>query len=268
MSIDEATSPVNVYKIPGGYLETRKDEDGDETVVLYDRVMLREMTGHEEDVLANEQMTMTERLHRILGQCIVELTSSETGEKITDKKVLVKSIGKMLLSDIVVLLIRLRQVSVGDRISFQVRCPDTNCKTLQAKSFDLRNLEAIPMKGDPKKRLREYKTTRDNIIQWEMVDGAREASFNALHPKKKTKRDRATTALLMRVTTINGEPATIGNLKGLPLAERNEIRNQFDDEGGMDTTFDVVCSGCQMDFISDMEVTGTGFFNPSEISED
>ena len=51
------------------------------------------------------------------------------------------------------------------------------------------------------------------------------------------------------------------------MKERMEIRDQFDDEGGVDTSINVTCTACGIDFITDMEVTGKGFFTLTETSE-
>jgi len=263
--IDDAKSSEDVYLVPGGCLALEKDEEsGDEVQVVYDRVTLREMTGHEEDILSNDNMDINERMYKILGRCIEQLESSETGQVVTDKKRLAESVNNMLMSDNITLLLRLRQVSIGDKVTFRIRCPE--CKTSQSKVFDLRKIEHVPMKGDKKTRLREYKTKNGNLIQWQMVDGAKQKSIDASQ-EQKFKRDRATKALMRRVQTINGEPVTLANLKDLPMKERMEIRRQFDDEGGVDTTINVTCTACGVDFITDMEVTGKGFFTPSESSE-
>lgn len=259
--IDEAKSSENVYLIPGGYLSTEKDESGEEITVLYDKVTLREMTGHEEDILANDNVDINERMYKILGRCIEQLESTETGKIITDKKILVQAVNGMLMSDNITLLLRLRQVSLGNKVTFRIRCPE--CRTSQSKIFDLQKIEYVPMKGDRKSRLREYTTGRGNVIQWQMIDGVRQRSIDSSQ-EKRYKNDRATRALMRRILTINGEPVTVNNLKDLPIKERIEIRDQFDQEGGIDTAVNVTCTACGINFLTDMEVTGKDFFTPSE----
>jgi hypothetical protein len=222
------------------------------------------MTGHEEDILSNDSIEINERLYKILGRCIEQLESTETGHVITDKKRLTESVNGMLMSDIVVLLLRLRQVSLGDTVSFKIRCPE--CKTAQSKTFDLRRFEYVPMNGDRMNRLREYKTSRGTLVQWQMMDGAKQRSIDVAQ-EKKSKRDKATRALMYRLLTVNGAPVTINVLKDLPMKERAEIRDQFDDEGGIDTTINVTCTACGIDFVTDMEVTGKSFFTPTASSE-
>ena len=262
--IDVATSSENVYLIPGGYLSVEKDDDDEEIKVLYDKVTLKEMTGHEEDILANDHVDISERLYKILGRCIVQLESTETGHVITDKKRLGESINSMLMSDNVTLLLRLRQVSIGDKVTFRIRCPE--CKVSQSKAFNLAKIDYVPMKGDRKLRLREYVTKNGNKIQWQMVDGVKQRTIDETE-EQRHKRDRATRALMRRLVTVNGEPVTLTNLKDLPMKERMEIREQFDDEGGVDTTIGVTCTSCGISFVTDMEVTGKGFFTHSETSE-
>lgn len=263
LGVDGAKSSESVYLIPGGYLGIEKDEE-EEITVLYDKVTLREMTGHEEDILSNDSVDINDRLYKILGRCIEQLESTETGRVITDKKRLAESVNGMLMSDIITLLLRLRQVSLGDKISFKIRCPE--CKTAQSKVFDLKKLEYVPMKGDRKNRLREYKTSRGHLVHWQMMDGARQRAVDALQ-EKKSKQNKATKALMRRLLTVDGVPVTLEGLKDLPMKERLEIRDQFDEEGGIDTTVNVTCTACGIDFVTDMEVTGKGFFTPTGSSE-
>lgn len=258
------------YRIPGGALIV--DPAGDE---LYNVAHLREMLGDEEDLLANDTITFTERMHRIIGRCITKLSSTypqTAGKEVVDPAILTKTTDKMLMSDTNTLLVRLRQVSLGDTYRFRIRCPIRDCRKEQTKVFDLSKFEIEPMKGDPFLRVRQFTTRAGDLVVWHMLTGADERRLDSdeeyTGKHNKSDKEKATLALMARVKTINGEPVSKERLKKIPMLDRIKLRKEFDDEGGMDMKIKVRCRACGAEFERDIPIGGEDFFTPSEISED
>jgi len=263
MDIEKSKVPFGVFEIPGGFLKAiqGEDEDAEPVIKRFCVVTLKEMTGHEEDILSNDKLTVTERLHKVLGRCITEIATEDGSECITDKDTLLTLPNKLLMSDIVVLLIRLRQVTVEDLYRFQIRCP--GCTVAQMKGINLSTLEVHPVKGDVLSRVRTFMLRDEREAVWEMMTGRHEKE-QASKKIKKDARSRATQALMVRVKTIDNEPVTPVMLKDLSQKEREALRREFDQEGGIETSFDVTCNACGIEFVSELEIGGGNFFSHSE----
>lgn len=244
-----------------------KKDDGEHVLNV---VKMRELRGHEEDVLTNDKVDITIRLHQILSNCLVSV--SDRGENVIDapnelKKLLSSHPRGLLMSDTLVLLFRLREVTVGDEYRQKVVCP--KCTTNDGDPYSwthigsMADLEIIPATGDLSQYRRSYTTTRGNVIEWDMLTAAREAELS----KNKLSKDKATRSLLMRVVTINGAVATMDALKDLSFVERQEIREQFDSEGGMKTDLQMACRNCGHEFTVGLDIDARDFFNPSGTSK-
>ena len=272
IGVEDAKVPVIDFEIPGGYITKVRKDDKEETVSLY-KVRAREMQGWEEDILSEEDSSIIDRFHRIVGSCLLRL-SDDNGNEITDRKVLVGAPDRLLMSDLLVCILKIRQCTVGDDLRWQVNCP--NCTTVDATSgkenptkftalYSLADLKIDSLEGDRLKRVREFTTPRGNVVTWEMMNGLMERSLEKIRAKKK---DRATAGLMVRVKTINGVPCTFETLKDLGMQERQRIRKDFENEGGVDTDIDVVCHKCGHKFKTSLEITGGNFFGLSETLED
>lgn len=267
---ESAKSTEGVYLLPGGFLTGPPDD-----LELYNLVYLREMKGKEEDILANDKLSFTERMHRVISRCIVKLGSTDPktrGKEITDQMTLLRSLDGMLMSDTNVLFVRLRQASLGDSYKFKIRCPARDCRKEQSKGFDLSKFIVEPMKGDPRMRTRQFVTRKGDVIVWQMLTGADEKRLDTedeyVGKGNKNDKEKATIALMARVKTINNEPATKEMISELPMLDRANLRKAFDDEGGMDMAIRVKCRSCGVEFERDLPIGGEDFFSPSDTSED
>jgi predicted Zn-ribbon and HTH transcriptional regulator len=262
-TIEDATSPLLTFKLPRGFIL----KNGDETYLL-NEATIHEMTGDEEDIIANENQSFTQKVHALVGSSLTSLSDGD-GHMITDRKMLMEKVPqKLLMSDLLVSFLRIREVTVGSEVRQKVRCPE--CTNDEGQPFiftvilDLSEFEGLPVEGDPLQTIREYTTPRGVKITWEMMDGELELA----HEKKKNAKEKATAALLARVRTVNGEPAKKEVLKKMAYVERTAIRKQFDQEGGIETDFDCKCRNCGYQFKVPLEIGGTDFFSPSETSDD
>lgn len=272
--IDPKTSQVTFY-VPCGYL---LEEDGEAHVL--NRVTMREMAGREEDLIADERMTTTQRLHAVVANCVVSLSNDE-GREVLDEKILRACTRKMLMSDIVVCLFRLREVTVGDemRIKAQCTCSDNyGAPFSQTHILSMKEFDVVESKGNPKIRVREFTTSHgQKAISWEMMSGEMELRLDSERqrkPKKRAEREavgveakdgqKATQALLARVRTIDGVPATVEGLRDLPFRDRQEIRRRFDEEGGINTDVSVVCRNCGREYEVSIGMAASDFFIHSE----
>ncbi len=263
MSLEEVKPSVDEFTLPGGFIYMNE---------VFDKVMLREISGEEEDVLAAKNMTTTVKMDTVLSNCIEKLfrehpegADPEEGKapiEITEKGLMRKAVQGMTIGDRVMLILALRRISLGDEYLFQVSCPDqTECKNRFTANVFLSELPEKPM-DDKMKRNFDLELPSGMTAKIRILEGRDES---AVSRHKDLKQDILTTALSLRVSEINGEKADMTVLKKLGMKDRNFIRNSFDKhDGGVETTIDVVCPNCGREFTMDVDVGQQGFFFPSE----
>lgn len=275
--IDPKTSQITFY-VPGGYIYEEDDGAGGKRTHVLNKVTMREMTGHEEDILADDRMSVTQRMHAMISNCITML-SNDSGVSLSQDKLPKPCTNHLLMSDILVSLFRIREVTVGDEMRIKAEC--SKCKDddgnpfAQTHIFSIKNIDVVPVTGDPKMRVREFMTKSGKKITWEMMNGDMELQNEAMRSTEKKTKDKdgkkidrasnkATYALISRVRTIDDLPATVDSLKGLPFRDRQEIRNRFDEEGGIDTDILVICRNCKASYEVSIGLAALDFFTRSE----
>ena len=267
--IEDHSSPLGTFEVPGGYLvENEVEDDAGEASLnrkRYNHVTLRELSGKEEDMLTAENISMGDKLFRIIANCIMKLETDE-GESIPregNEKLFARLPQLFLFSDIIVLLLRLRQLSIGNLFEFKVRCPEKSCKILQSKSFNLEKLVLQPMEGDVFSRIRRFNIRDGREIVWHMVTGKIEREFAKETERDKDKQTKATKTLMMRARTIDGEPVNLDILQDISMLDRMNLRKEFDAEGGIETEFGVTCNTCGIEWTEELQIGGEDFFRPT-----
>jgi len=100
------------YILPGGYPEPKGG--------LYRQAVLRPLTGNEEELLAEVGAKESASLvTRVLGRCLVQL-----GDicPVTEE-----TVRELLVADRQFLLLKLREITFGDRVQASVSCPRPDC---------------------------------------------------------------------------------------------------------------------------------------------
>lgn len=249
------------FILPCGYV--------DAAGVVHKEIVLREMTGLEEDILDDNDLIVNERISKVLTACTEKVGS------ITDKKTIEAAISDTLAAigntglpltaqDRIAALLYLRRVTLGDTYRFERRCP--RCGELsKGKILDLRTIAITPVK-DPKKRAVQVKLPRTGKSAVLKVLAAKgEEKVSLLKP---TQKDLKTCAILARLQSLDdkvmeGTPDCIEIVKGLPQADRAYLINVYQlIEGNVDTDVQVVCKnvmcGVEYEFPLDL---GALFFS-------
>lgn len=262
-TIEDPKAPTLTFKLPRGVVLKKEDE----SLTILNEATVREMSGFEEDIIANTSMSYTERMHSLVSNCLVSLTDGN-GATINSRKKIEKIPDQLLMSDLLVSVLRIREATVGSEIRQKVRCPE--CTTDDGRPFtwtailNLSDFQGLPVEGDPLIEEREFTTSRGTKVVWKLMTGEMEKRVSKVQNKSKA----STMALLSRLVSVNDQPADSKVLQRMPSPERQEIRRQFDQEGGIETDFDAVCGNCGHGFKVGLEVGGSDFFFPSETSED
>lgn len=242
--------------LPAGYIE-----DTPSGLLLHDTAIVREMTGHEEDILSAKGQLST-KLSAIISNCLIQLGS------LSNKADIKRAIDSLTAQDRYILLIAIRRVSLGDRYVYDVSCP--SCKTVQSKSCELNQMEIIPM-IDKMKREFVSVLPSGKSVSWHVLSNADEQWLSG---QKKNADDRMTLGLLSRVDSIDnskidrvkGYRHALAALKNLSIRDRNCLRDIFNkEEGGIDQSIEHVCDECNHEWTSDLEIGHQSFFYPSDL---
>jgi endogenous inhibitor of DNA gyrase (YacG/DUF329 family) len=246
-AIDPARSSYREFQLPTGYI----DNDGK----IYKDCVVREMTGHEEDILMSSSKKSFQKTQAILENCIVKIGD------ITQESLHWSSIVKSLVhTDRLYALVQIRMASLGDSLSFEVECPECTKTSIQKVS-----LEEFKVLSAPDSTSRSWSGT---LPKSRLTYTARiQTGFDDEKVIKDKDRDDAVSVLIaQRLVDLGGKsPVTIEMAKALPMADRQFIRSEVKKrEGKMDDEIEIECPSCDHKFQSNIDLGSPNFFFPSE----
>jgi hypothetical protein len=262
-------SGIAIFNLPGGYL----DNNGK----VHKEVVLREITGVEEDLLGSRMTNVIKRLNQVMSNCIERIGN------IDDKRKIEEIVRELPVVDRNFLIIALRRVSLGDNYEMEIECPSCNEKTKMV--LDLSVLEVKDMKN-PEKREYEQEVPSGKLIRWKVMTGIEEEILSSIREVTKMQ-NILTYSILVRLLEINGEKVSLGSrlkdargrisldkegrkafneTRKLTLRDRNFLREQFRTiEGGIESDIEFECPVCNEVFTSTFDPTQISFFFPSAI---
>jgi len=255
-------------KLPNGYI----GPDG----TLHNSIVIREMTGVEEDILDQQDKLVTDRISEILTACITKLGT------ITDKTVIEAAVRDTLLpgqgqaltaQDRIAAMLFLRRATVGDIYKFTRKCP--GCNQEARRGLDLKQLTLKGVKDPTKRRVSVTLPRSQKVAILKVLTAKGESQVAELKP---TQRDLKTYAIMARLETLDGKTITgseqdINTIKNLPNADRSQLLAVYQAmEGDIDTDVQVICKNakCNMEFEFPLDVGQLFFSNQVEkpVAED
>jgi hypothetical protein len=219
-------------------------------------VRVRELTGFDEEVLSERTEANAARLvSRFLARVITEIEGLE-------RRVDEDLVADMLVGDRDYLLLRLRQMDLGDDVRQVVRCPSPAC----GKKVDVDFLVS------------EIEVTRASAVlpayRVQLGEGAAAVSVSvrlptgrdqeAIAPLVATNPAAANTRLFSRVVQRWGEARSLDEdaARALPLKQRSQLAAFLERSSpGPDLYLDVACPWCSLDMGYRFDLDG--FFLPS-----
>lgn len=239
---------------------------------VYKKIVLKETTGVEEDMMDDESVLRSTRTTSVLTNCI------ETLGPVVDKEQIRAIVSDTMpgggcgltSTDRIAAMIFLRRVSVGDIYRFERRCPRLGCGTLNKnKQLDLRTIKmtSVPDERVAKRRVQFKLPRSEKLVTLRVMTAKDEEKLLALRP---TQKDLRSAAMCARVEAIGDEMFTnteraMAAVKALPQQDRNTIREVYDlIEADVDTTIQVQCENplCKSEFEFPLDVGQTFFSNP------
>jgi hypothetical protein len=258
------------FQLPCGYV------DGEARV--FNRVYLREMTGVEDDIMADDELNLSERMTRIISNCIQKLVTSESGEgqqQITDRDVINAAVGDDLkeglpftISDRMACLLFIRRISLGDNYKIDGRyCPACE-KPIKNKRLNLSDLVISHCKDATKRKVRVKLPKSKKTAVLTVLAASGERRVAEARPDAKNARSFA---ILSRLVSL-GDHAPSGNdeedlkiVQEIPRVDRIHLFNIINlMEGGIETEVELQCprTVCRAEFKFDLDLGQVFFSNP------
>ncbi|MHB9129769.1 MAG: T4 family baseplate hub assembly chaperone [Armatimonadota bacterium] len=209
---------------------------------------LREMTGAEEELLTNAKLLRSgDAVNQLLRNCLVQLGDSAD--------VTMNNVLDLLAGDRLFILVKLRQISLGDEMTLRLTCPNANCQGISQVPI---NLEDLPITPYPTER--EFTCTlpgSGQVVKFGYLDGHKEKRLAAL-PEATISQ-----GMLIRIVDIDGVAPTKKTVTEMALKDRQALRQaMLTVDGGIDTTVDTTCEHCGQPIRTRVEADA-GFFFPN-----
>jgi hypothetical protein len=190
--------------------------------------VLREMTGAEDELLSNTRLMKSgDALNQVMRNCLVSLDDTP--------EVTLAAVLDLLAGDRLFLLVKLRQISLGDEMTVSLACP--RCRTTSLVPV---NLEDLPITPYPPER--EFSTVlpgSGRTVRFVPLDGHMEKRLVAFPDSYQSQ------AMLMRIREIDGAPPTKKTLTEMVIRDYNALYGaMLAAEGGIDTVLTAACDGC------------------------
>ena len=242
--------------------------------ILYDRVIVTEWDGDDEDILAARGTPVYTRFDKIYTKRIKSLESSNGGS-VTNKETISGLISEIPAPDRMQIMIATRCLSYGNMLPVTTECE--KCTDTKGNPTPIKraiNLDGLKIKHMKDGSVREYadKLPRSgHVINWEIMTGASENWLMNARSKVKTDTQiRVTLGLLARikkiddVDVIRDNKKFIAMLKGWPSYDRRWLVHRFIDiEGDVNTDIDFACPKCGYEFSDEVDIYNENFFAPT-----
>ena len=250
---------VGQYELPCGWI----DESGER----HTSIIVREMTGVEEELLAGRGEALF-RMNKVMANCLEQIG---THDGVSGK---VSIVNEMTVVDRYFLLIALRRSSMGDDYTVETACP--SCSTKDKFTVDLGSLGTTEM-SEPGSRVHTATTPSGIDYTFHVMTGEDELWLNKAKAKLKGE-GMLTLNMLCRIDEIGGKKverdvnkrrdfmSSVAYVGRLGMRDRMSIRKTVQKaEGDIDMTMEFECKNCGHNWGASLDVTDPGFFFPSEM---
>jgi len=250
---------VGHYELPCGWIA----EDG----TLHKDIIVREMTGVEEELLAGRGEPLF-RMNKVMANCLQQIGPKD------DSSGNVKIVNDLTVIDRYFLLVALRRSSMGDDYTVESACPQ--CSVRDKFTVDLSTLGAVEMEN-PSERIHTGTTPSGMDYTFHVMTGNDEVWLAKAKSKLKGE-GMLTLNMLCRVDEISGQRVerdvnkrrefmqSVAFMGRLGMRDRMSIRNRIQvAEGDLDMSLEFECKSCGNPWKASLDVTDPGFFFPSEI---
>ena len=268
-----------IFVLPGGYILP----DG----TCHQTVKLRQLTGREEEMILDSDGIYDDEddeinnhtrsggsgnknvialLTQILTNCIESIGPI--------REINSDIVRRLLICDRDYLLLKLRQITFGNKVDAQVQCPNESCRKPMHIDFDLKNipvqrkdigngifsvrLSPLASHRDSKNRVKNHNNdVKLRDIEFRLPNVADQEEIAEELYKEKKNESKALTRLLQRCLIRVGSASEIDEnlVYSLPMLARREIDQKMQEYSPkVDLRIRIQCPQCKMDFTSPFDL--------------
>ena len=225
----------------------------DESGTTHKDFELREMNGSDEEAISKPEIKSNgAKIGRtLLERCCLRIGTIYKSEvKSQEWREIIQSLS---VGDQDIMLLRLREISLGDEIETQYECADKNCKAKITTIISVDELEIIPYNGQ-------------DLIDFELPKGLKDKDGNLITKGKlrlpngldrevldgviRKNQGLANTMMLTRcIVELEGTKVHDDFVRNLSIKDRNYLSDLIKENSfGVSTTVDVDCPNCGESF--------------------
>ncbi|MBZ5523735.1 MAG: hypothetical protein LAP21_15995 [Acidobacteriia bacterium] len=239
-------------ELPGGVLDNRGQ--------CFKTVIVRQLTGRDEELLADRRYrNAAQQVSEFLAQVLVEIPG-------LDKPVSKELVSEMLIGDRDYLLLRLRQICLGDQVEQVMRCPAPACGQKADVEFliselPVRRVKAVqPLYEFDLSEPLQKSDPRSGHVALRLPTGL---DLEAILECKDVNPAMANTKLFARIVKKLGrEPLSEDAARELPMRARHEITDFLRKiTPGPELKIEIQCPHCGGDMSYPFDLYG--FFLPN-----
>lgn len=234
----------------------------DENGAVHRNVHLRELNGHDEDLLRDKSRARAagNPFDLVMEGCITRIGD------VASKPEIQRLYRRMFIADSHFLLLMQRIESMASDYSFNLDCP--HCGKVSSHSIDLGDL-TVTEQPDKYRGLNIVALGPDELGD---LPNIHEVVFRQLtvpdqkgleHIAATYGKERGSRELLFQIKSINGQEVSVKDLANYSMRVRNAIRNAMDATlGGVDTELEVTCPNpkCERGSTVRMPLEARSFF--------
>jgi len=188
------------------------------------------MTGAEEELLTNQRLIRTgDAVNQVLANCILRLGDKE--------EISVGDVLDMLSGDRLFVLVKLRQISLGDEVELELTCPNTACRAKNQVTINLDDLQVTPYGEE-----REFVFTLPSSgskVRFVYLDGHKEKRLAQMQEPS------ISSAMMIRIVDIDGSAPSKKALNEMSMRDRSALRQEMlRVDAGIDTAVELDCDSC------------------------
>ena len=248
---ESGKTSVGIIELPFGYVDLQRQ--------VHKTAHIRELTGYEEDILANNKISFEQRMQKILAACIESIGSY-------DKKQLNWQgiVNSLPIVDRTWALLQIRILTHGPIFSVKVRCQEPSCQKYAVQNIDLNELIA-PVIEDDHQRVRSGVLPKSGLSYTLRMFTA-EDEVKVEKQFAKSPEDIISQVIGLRLLKLGEQvsPINMSLIKGLSIVDRRELRKTIEQmEGSIDTSIECVCPHCDTEFKETINLGDPAFFFPS-----
>lgn len=241
-----------VFDFVHGY----KDADG----TLHKDFELVEMTGADEEAISRGEIRNNgSKVARVLlDRCCIRVGTLYKAEMKPQEWT--KIFQTLEVGDLDVMMMRLREISIGETIKTQHVCPNPDCKAEINTEIDIDELQEIPFDGEEVIEFELPKGFRDkegNLIKKGKMRRPNGLDREVLDPIIKKNIGLANTMMLARcVLEFEGSKVYDDIIRKLTVKDRNYLLDLVKEHNyGLDLSVELTCPNCGETFKASLNAT-------------